>query len=74
MMNKLNPYLVTMLSLFGGFKTPEEAENEVDKYLRINNRTLEEEYNLIKQKKSSLSVRLRNEIEWRYERLRKEIT
>lgn len=47
-------------SLFGG------ASEELGQHLRKNNRTLQEEYELIQHKKSSLSRRMRSYVEYLY--------
>lgn len=45
-------------SIFGG------ASEELSQHLRKNNRTFKEEYELIQQKKSSLSRRMREYVEY----------
>ncbi len=45
-------------SIFGG------ASGELSQHLRKNNRSLQEEYELIQQKKSSLSRRMRGYVEY----------
>lgn len=66
---RLNPFL--LIPLLYGVDDPlrrrKPPEDELNIYLRINNRTLEEEYRLVQEKKSGLSSRLRDVVEYRYE-------
>jgi hypothetical protein len=52
------------------FSKPQE--DEIERHLKLWNRTLEEEYHLVQQKKSSLSARLRDVVVYRYEQKLKE--
>ena len=68
MSKRLSAFLLAMLAM--GINPDvsyprKQREDELDMYLRINNRTLEQEVELIKQKKSGLSTRLRNIAEYR---------
>ena len=54
-------------SFFGG------ARGELNEHLRKNGRTLREEYELVQQKKSSLSRRMREYVEYLYSKNREDM-
>ena len=56
----------------GVFRKTVNNQDEVNNYLKSNNRSLEQEYELVQQKKSGLSVRLRNTVEYMYEELKED--
>ena len=69
MKSKLNPLLLAMMYGMGtSLFRNKPQEDELSQYFRIYNTTLEKEYNLIQQKKSGLSTRLRNEVIYMYEK------
>ena len=71
-MKGINPILLAFMAMgFSDYDFPhQKGEDELNMWLRLSGRTLEQEYNLIIQKESGLSVRLRNQVICRYEKLK----
>ena len=70
-MDKINPYVAMAMMLglvnYNEFIKDSPTIDELTIQLKFRKRSLEQEYNLVKQKKSSLSKRLRNQVIYRYE-------
>lgn len=69
---RLNPLIARLIAYSLGinplYRSHEYQEDKLNIHLRINNRTLEEEYKLVQQKRSGLSARMRDEVVYRYEK------